>query len=46
MLLSQHAADRMRQRSIPLEVVEVIGAYAEPLHSSGAVKFCIDRQTL
>jgi len=46
MLLSQHAADRMRQRSIPLEVVEVIGAYAEPLHSSGAVKLCIDRQTL
>lgn len=46
MLLSQHAVDRMRQRSIPFDVVEMIGAYAEPLHSSGSVKFCVDSQTL
>ena len=46
MRVTRHATERRAQRNLPVDILQLIQSYGEPVHSRGALSLMLDDATL
>lgn len=46
MRMTHHANERRTQRNLPVDILQLIQSYGEPVHSRGALSIMLDDATL